>query len=86
MLFDRGRLRACYEDIKAAAKEANGGCSVLLLVAADADAICAARILGVSLLSASWGGTGSRLAAERRGRGGGTVGRGCTAAQTRGRH
>lgn len=41
------RLRAKYDDIRAAARDAGGACSVLILVAPEADAMCAARMIMV---------------------------------------
>ena len=48
MLIKHDKLLICYEDIRDAAREAgSNSCTVLLLVAMDVDAICAARILSV---------------------------------------
>ena len=47
MLIPRHEFKAVYERIKDAAAEVKNGCSLLLFVAADVDAICAARILVV---------------------------------------
>ncbi len=51
MLFGHEKLHICYNDIRDAAQEAgSNSCTVLLLVAMDVDAICAARILSVRSL------------------------------------
>lgn len=52
MLIPRHEFKAVYERIKDAAAEVKNGCSLLLFVAADVDAICAARILVVRLRAA----------------------------------
>jgi hypothetical protein len=39
-------IGAIYDEIKS--ESLTGGCNVLILVAADCDAVCAARILTVS--------------------------------------
>ena len=47
MLIPRHGFKAAYERIKDAAADVNNGCSLLLMVGSDVDAICAARILVV---------------------------------------
>ena len=47
MIIPRHEFKAVYERIKDAAADVKNGCSLLLFVAADVDAICAARILVV---------------------------------------
>jgi len=48
MLITRTGFRGVYDTIRDDATASAGGCTVLLLVALDCDAICAARILTVS--------------------------------------
>ena len=48
VLVSRHRFRVAFDAIKAAAAESRNCASVLLLVAPDVDALCAARILMVS--------------------------------------
>lgn len=45
MLVPKDMFRVTYQAIKDAAGTVHNGCSVLMLVAPDVDAICAARIL-----------------------------------------
>jgi hypothetical protein len=47
MIIPRQDFRAAYERIKDSAADVKNGCSVILFVAADVDAICASRILVV---------------------------------------
>ena len=49
MLLPREEFKAHFDSIKDRASD--GGCSLLMLVAPDVDAICAARILAVRRLS-----------------------------------
>jgi hypothetical protein len=48
MLIPHERFARAYLEISESARSQGGGCTVLLLVAPDADAICAARMLAVS--------------------------------------
>lgn len=50
MLITFNELAEQYQQIKADALRAGGGCTILLLVAPECDAICAARIIWVSIV------------------------------------
>lgn len=51
MHISRSEFRGVYEEILARAQSEGGACSVLILVAPDADAVCACRIFAVSTLA-----------------------------------
>ena len=49
MLLEKSRFGQGYAEVKARAQASNGGNSIVILVAPNCDAVCATRILMVSI-------------------------------------